>query len=232
MESGLGDNRIMNHIQAVIFDLDNTILDRSRTFRSFAEQFIIKYFGHLDSTDEILDRIIYLDQDGYKDKSELFDELLDELPWNVMPQKDELMEFYRMEYVKSAVIMNGARDIIIYLRKKYKTGLITNGRTEIQYGKIDQLGIRNEFDLIIVSEEAGMKKPDPKIFTMALDYFELKPEQCIYIGDHPVNDIEGAANVGMETIWMKVNQPWRDGLAAKPLFVIHQLDELKGDGLL
>lgn len=71
-----------------------------------------------------------------------------------------------------------------------------------------------------------MKKPDPKIFTMAIEVLGVSPEQCIYVGDHPVNDIQGAANIGMGAIWLKVNQPWKEGLTAKPLFVIQQLDEL------
>lgn len=136
------------------------------------------------------------------------------------------MDFYKTEYVKSAVLMNRAREVITHTRMKYKTGLITNGKNSIQYGKIDQLVIRNEFDLIIVSEEAGIKKPDPRIFEMALDKLLLKPEECIYIGDHPVNDIEGAAKIGMKTIWIKVNQPWNDRILAKPLYSIDHISEL------
>lgn len=63
---------------------------------------------------------------------------------------------------------------------------------------------------------------------MALNKLKLRPEECIYIGDHPVNDIEGAAKAGMETIWIKVNQPWREGLQAKPLYSIDKLNELLG----
>jgi putative hydrolase of the HAD superfamily len=216
----------MNNINAIIFDLDNTILDRTSTFNNFTNSFLKTYFDHLEFKQEIFDRIIYLDEDGYKDKQELFSELLEELPWKVKPLKMELLDFYNVEYVKNAVLMEHAREIVQHLRKKYKTGLITNGKTLIQYGKIDQLEIRNDFDLIIVSEEAGTKKPDPKIFELALMKLELSPEQCIYIGDHPVNDIEGAAKIGMKTIWMKVNQPWKDGLTAKPLHSIKRLNEL------
>lgn len=216
----------MNNIKAIIFDLDNTVLDRTSTFSQFTNLFLNTYFNHLESTQEVFDRIIFLDQDGYKDKNELFSELIEELPWKAMPQHHELLEFYKTEYVKSAVLMNEAREVITYLRKKYKTGLITNGKTSIQYGKMDTLGIRDHFDLIIVSEEAGVKKPDPRIFELALDGLHLRPEECIYIGDHPVNDIEGAAKIGMETIWIKVNQPWKDELMARPLYSIEELNEL------
>jgi putative hydrolase of the HAD superfamily len=213
----------MNNIKAVIFDLDNTILDRTSTFRNFTNSFLKSYFDHLEMTQDIFDRIVYLDQDGYKDKQELFSELLEDLPWKAKPLITELIDFYNTEYVKNAVLMEHAREIVKHIRKKYKTGLITNGKTLIQYGKIDQLGIRNDFDLIIVSEEVGIKKADPRIFEMALEQLGLRAEHCIYIGDHPLNDIEGAANIGMRTIWMKVNQPWKDGIAAKPL---HQIDRL------
>jgi putative hydrolase of the HAD superfamily len=213
-------------IKAVIFDLDNTILNRTSTFRSFIQSFLQAYFSHLESHDTLLERIIVLDQDGYKDKSELFTELLLELPWSDKPELSDLLAFYSTEYVKSAILMDQALEVITHVRSKYRIGLITNGRTSIQYGKIDQLGIREVFDFITVSEEAGVKKPDPRIFALALDKLEVKPEECIYIGDHPVNDIEGPASIGMETIWIKVNQPWKEGLKAKPLYTIDTLSTL------
>jgi putative hydrolase of the HAD superfamily len=216
----------MTKIKAILFDLDNTILDRTSTFSGFTHAFIKTYFEHIEESQEIFDRIMFLDQDGYKDKGELFAELIEELPWRATPLKAELLDFYSHEYVRNAVLMDRARDVINHTRKKYRTGLITNGRTSIQYGKIDQLEIRDEFDLIIVSEEAGIKKPDPRIFEMALERLQLKPEECIYVGDHPVNDIAGAAKIGMGTIWMKVNQPWRDEIEAKPLHSIDRLSEL------
>lgn len=107
-----------------------------------------------------------------------------------------------------------------------RIGLITNGRTAIQYGKVDQLGMRNEFEFILISEEAGVKKPDSRIFEMAIDKLKLRPNECIYIGDHPVNDMEGSYLAGMNTIWIKVNHPWKDGLQAEPLYTIEKLEEL------
>ncbi|TFE19662.1 HAD family hydrolase [Cohnella luojiensis] len=216
----------MDKIKAVIFDLDNTILDRMNTFRNFAASFVSFYFEQHDLNDSFIKRIIELDQDGYKDKNELFSELLEELPWGVKPQVAELLEYYSINYVSSAILMEQAREVVQSIRKTYKTGLITNGKTAIQYGKIDRLGIRNDFDFIIVSEEAGVKKPNPKIFEMACMKLELSPDQCVYIGDHPVNDIEGAAKAGMETIWIQVNQPWKAEVTVSPRHVIKKLNEL------
>jgi putative hydrolase of the HAD superfamily len=55
----------MNNIKAIIFDLDNTILDRTSTFNNFTNSFLKTYFDHFELKQEIFDRIIYLDQDIY-----------------------------------------------------------------------------------------------------------------------------------------------------------------------
>ncbi|MBJ6360334.1 HAD family hydrolase [Paenibacillus sp. GCM10012307] len=216
----------MQDIQAILFDLDNTLLDRSVTFRRFTNAFLATHLPHLNETEELADRIIDLDQDGYTDKRLLFSQLLEELPWGQKPELYELMEFYKSEYVRNAVLMDQAIEVLGQLRAKYKTGMITNGQTLIQYGKIDQLQLGSHFDTIIVSEEAGVKKPDAKIFELAMNRLNVKPENCIFVGDHPVNDIEGAAAVGMNAVWIQVNQPWREDVKAKPLHTIRKLTEL------
>ncbi|WP_317890793.1 HAD family hydrolase [Paenibacillus arenilitoris] len=213
-------------MKAIIFDLDNTLLDRTNTFKAFAEGFVARYFCHSNSQDEIVRLIIELDEDGYKDRRILFRELLERLPWLDKPEHDELMGSYSTAYITKSVLMEQALNVIRRARAKYKTALITNGRNEIQYGKIDRLGIRDEFDFILVSEEAGCKKPDRRIFETALNKLRLRPEQCIYVGDHPVNDIEGALNAGMGAIWIRANQPWPDGLTARPLYAFDRISEM------
>ncbi|CAM3924030.1 hypothetical protein L1N85_01795 [Paenibacillus alkaliterrae] len=102
----------MNDIKAIIFDLDNTILDRTSTFRAFAQALIVQYFSHWDAKEGILERIVDLDEDGYKDKKVLFHELLEEMPWLAKPEHDELMAFYRKEYVNNAILMDQALEVI------------------------------------------------------------------------------------------------------------------------
>ncbi|MFC5528293.1 HAD family hydrolase [Cohnella yongneupensis] len=216
----------MSEIKAVILDLDNTVLDRTSTFRAFAASFVDHYFAHAEHRVKLIEDIVARDLDGYKDKPALFRELLSDYEWTAKPDHEALMNYYRVHYVKHATLMDQAKNVLSYLRSKYRTALITNGMTTIQYGKIDQAGIRDDFDLIIVSEEAGVKKPDPAIFGMATKKFGLTPAQCVYVGDHPVNDIGGAANAGMQTIWLQWTQPWREEVKAKPLHTITRLAQL------
>ncbi|WP_276357668.1 HAD family hydrolase [Cohnella caldifontis] len=218
----------MNNLKAVIFDLDNTLLNRTKTFHRFSTSLVDRYFNHIRSTQLIIDRIIELDQDGYKERREMFSEMLQELPWKEKPELNELSEYYSIHYVSNACLMDGAIEMIQHVKASYKVGLITNGRTFIQHGKIDQLGIRNRFDLILVSEEVGIKKPHSGIFEIALERLDLTADQCVYIGDHPVNDIEGAGKAGMNTIWLEVNQPWKDEITIEPDYRIKSLRELAG----
>lgn len=90
----------MKNLKAVIFDLDNTLLDRTKIFYNFATLFVDQYFPHISCSQNIINRIVELDQDGYRDKNELFTELLEDLPWEEKPEHKELMEYYSLHYVK------------------------------------------------------------------------------------------------------------------------------------
>jgi putative hydrolase of the HAD superfamily len=218
----------MEHIQALLFDLDNTLLDRTKSFAGYAAGWIDRHFPDLPPEEKrsLVQVVIEVDEDGYKDRRQMFTELLDRLPWRHRPSLEELMEVYDREYVQSAVPKQDAVRILNHCRERYKLGLITNGRTHIQHAKLDRLQIRPLFDVILVSQEAGVNKPDRQIFDMALAALHLRAEQCIYIGDHPVNDIAGAAGAGMQAIWIRGNQPWADELSVQPLAVISELSEL------
>jgi FMN phosphatase YigB (HAD superfamily) len=65
-------------------------------------------------------------------------------------------------------------------------------------------GLENQFDPIIVSDEVGLKKPDPRIFQLALDHADVDDAlAAVYVGDNPTDDIGGAKAFGMSTIWYR-----------------------------
>jgi len=220
--------RMIEDYKAIIFDLDNTLLDRTQTFHAFARKLAAKYFSHLTEAqqEEAIAVIIEKDEDGYKDKKALFAELTDLLPWQETVQAHELLAFYEEEYVNSAELMEGALQLLDWCNNRCKVGLITNGRHVIQDGKLNRLQIKHYFHSIVISESAGVKKPNIRIFDLCLEQLELSPEECVYVGDHPVNDIDGAAKAGLETIWIKVNQPWRDEIENKPALTVTSLQQL------
>ncbi len=214
-------------IRAILFDLDNTLLDRQAAFLRFASKLADDYADAVgEERQSWIDSVVEWDENGYKDKPQLFREILQRLPCRPAAGWEELYRYYREHYVASAVPMEGMRELLSALRPYYKLGIVTNGMDDIQNGKIDKLGIRGWFGSIVVSESAGMKKPSPLIFTRALADLDVSPEQALFVGDHPVNDVEGALLSGMRAVWLKRSQPWNESIAVMPDAVISSLAEL------
>lgn len=220
----------MKKVQAILFDLDNTLMDRDQTFRSFSEQFVQDFLGHLQPEEarKAVEDIIVRDADGYRDKDVFFAELSEVLPWKVPVSAEDIRAYYDESYAGHGAVMKHAVDILDYCREQgYTMGLVTNGRKEIQDGKIDLLSLRNYFSEIIISGEAGIAKPDPDIYRLALKRLDRAANETLFIGDHPVNDIWGAGKAGMAAIWLRRNHEWDDKLDVQPWKVIDELDELK-----
>jgi putative hydrolase of the HAD superfamily len=93
-------------------------------------------------------------------------------------------------------------EVIAAVKRVADIGLITNGPTAIQRPKIDLLAIGHLFPVLIVSEEAGVWKPDPAIFQLALDAAGVAPHEAIYVGDSPHHDVPGARAAGLTAVWM------------------------------
>ncbi|NNE32152.1 MAG: noncanonical pyrimidine nucleotidase, YjjG family [Winogradskyella sp.] len=99
-------------------------------------------------------------------------------------------------------------DILDYLKSKYTLHIITNGFEEAQERKMRTSNIRHYFKTVTNSEMVGVKKPNPKIFTFALNLAEAEPHESIMIGDSLEADIIGAKKLNMDTIhfdYKKIN---------------------------
>lgn len=114
--------------------------------------------------------------------------------------------------------------VLSALRRRYKTGIVTNGFITLQQAKINHHGLANYVDFTLVSEETGYHKPDPRIFLQALRRAgNPLPRHTLYVGDNPVSDIAGAQAAGLAPIFMN---PRRDMDAPPGVLKIQQLTEL------
>lgn len=87
------------------------------------------------------------------------------------------------------------------LRKKYAVGLITNfDHSPHIHNVLDSTNLKSFFDFIIVSDEVNCKKPEREIFEISLSRSGLNPEEVVYVGDNPEDDIKGALNAGLNAI--------------------------------
>ena len=125
------------------------------------------------------------------------------------PPYDAYRSFVYENFARTAVKFEEALPMLNALKKSGRAvGLITNGNHALQYGKLDMIGLRDVFDEIIVSGDVMEEKPDRDIFLLMSDKLSLRPEQMIYVGDNPRNDIAGARGAGYHTIWMKSTGFW------------------------
>ena len=88
--------------------------------------------------------------------------------------------------------------------KKVPVSIITNGPTDHQYKKIQQLGLLNwvSEDNIIISQATGYEKPDVEIFELGKKQFSLNPENSLYVGDNFNNDVIGSKRAGWQSLWL------------------------------
>lgn len=104
-------------------------------------------------------------------------------------------------------LVPGAAELLTYLRDKgYKTGVLSNGFREVQHNKLRSAGIEHLIDLVILSDDIGINKPDSRLFRYALDKAGTIPEHSLMIGDNPDTDIAGAMRAGWHCIYFN-----RDG---------------------
>ncbi len=111
-----------------------------------------------------------------------------------------LAERLGLDYIenspKRTKLIPHALEVLEYLNPKYHLHIITNGFEEVQHIKLRESGITPFFGEIITSEMAGAKKPDKKIFDLALSYANATPHESLYIGDDLIVDVEGGLNAG------------------------------------
>lgn len=210
-------------IKAVLFDLDGTLLNRDASVRQFIENQYDRYLHQLNliPRQDYIKRFIELDQRGYVWKDNVYQQLVQE--YSIEISWEVLLQDYIAHFQSNCVPFANMHKMLDDLKQRnLRLAIITNGFGQFQMDNIDALGIAHYFDGIFVSEWEQMKKPQPEIFYKALKQLSVLPEESIYVGDHPVNDIEGAQRVGMKTIWKR--DPYF-GSAATP-YKIDDLEEI------
>lgn len=118
-----------------------------------------------------------------------------------------------------------SKEILDYLSGNYILHIITNGFKEAQNLKLEKSGIRPYFSEVIIADEVGLNKPDPRIFHHAIEASSAGLNESIMIGDDFEADILGAKNVGMDQIFYKNQATLKERDTAT--YTISKLEELR-----
>jgi|ERR1700733_13162897 len=202
-------------LKAVLFDLDDTLFDHRHSSREALSVLQSEYLEiggvNMDELEaanlEILNSIHVevlagtITPDQAREKR--FGIIL--AKYGVVASSEKLRDLavhYRSKYQLSRRAVPGAKELLHALRhRSLKTAIISNNLVEEQMDKLQHCELLNLLDSLTISEEAGFAKPDPRIFEIALDRLQCKPDESIMIGDSWENDILGARNAGISSIW-------------------------------
>ncbi|WIY60764.1 HAD family hydrolase [Bacillus arachidis] len=198
-------------IRAVLFDLDGTLLDRRQSLESFIGDQYNRYAAHFTEIEknEYCTRFVQLDNNGYTWKDKVYAILLKEYNITTLTV-EQLLHDYVTEFTNHCIPFPNMHELLQQLQNQnIAIGIITNGFTEFQMNNLRALQLHTYTNTILVSEAEGIKKPHPAIFERALKQLNVQAEECIYVGDHPENDVMGAEKAGMTAVWKK-DSFWKD----------------------
>lgn len=223
-----------NIVTDIFFDLDHTLWDFERNSALTFEKILKSNKIDLDLSDFLKvyvpanfafwklfrEEKITKEELRYQRLRSVFDDL------NYVIS-DDMIHMLSEEYIQYLSSYNHlfphTIEILDYLKPNYKLHIITNGFQGIQDKKLRNAKIDHFFDVVINSEMAGVKKPNPIIFELALKNANTTAEKSLMIGDSLEADIMGAKAVGFQTLHFNGHNEATHDLSE----MIHDLSEIK-----
>jgi putative hydrolase of the HAD superfamily len=98
------------------------------------------------------------------------------------------------------------REVLDILRERYPLALVTDAQSAYAHGELHKVGLLDYFDPIVVSGDHGYRKPDRRLFQLALDGMGVAAENALYVGNDMHRDIFGAREAGMTTVMFESDQ--------------------------
>ena len=108
---------------------------------------------------------------------------------------------YRTEYLSARCAVAGAASLVAAVRGRAKVGIVSNNILQEQREKLEFCKLSAYVDVLVVSEEAGVSKPDPAIFRMAVERLDVSAAETVMLGDSWAADVIGAHGAGIRAVW-------------------------------
>ena len=189
-------------LRAVLFDLDDTLHDKSANLRTFAAaQYGRSGLRALGVAAQPWQAEYVALNNLRIAKTEVFERLGS--MFHLAPSLSRsLREEFDADSGHTTAPYPGVHQLLRLLRESgIKLGIVTNGRDRFQRGKIEGMGIGGMVDVVLTSGGFGVKKPDLRIFLACLSALEVEPADATVVGDDLAADIEPALALGMRAVW-------------------------------
>ncbi len=187
------ETEMLKDIEAVIFDMDGTLIDSMWIWPSIDEDFFEKY-------SLVEPKNFHEDIEGmsYTEVVQFFLEAFPTLKQTPQQIMDEWTEMAHERYIKEAPLKEGAYEFILEMRRQgKKIGIATsNGRTLVE-DTLKALGVTEYFDVVRTACEAGKGKPAPDVYLLVAEEMGVSPKRCLVFEDVPMGILAGK-NAGMK----------------------------------
>ena len=185
--------------------LDDTLLDRSGAFRLWAKGFL----DEIGAPPEDQEWLLSVDADGLTPRWDLADLIRDRYQLAI-PSIDILEELHEgpLGYERLDPLVGCALQIAG--DAGFVPVVVTNGPVEMQEGRIRRTGLDRYIADWVISEQAGVSKPNPRIFALAAQRVRMRLGGAWVVGDSPEADIGGAAAMGLPRVWLHRGREWMD----------------------
>ncbi|PDZ65304.1 2-haloalkanoic acid dehalogenase [Bacillus cereus] len=215
--------------KAMLFDLDDTLLDRDKAVDKLFLLVLEKCYEDVSDTvkNNMLQKFKEYDKREYgiSNKTIVLESLFDEFAPIYRLPHNYIQDFWNENFPTCFSIDQNTIHFLNHIKSHFKIGIITNGSTHRQKAKIINTNLNNYFDTIIISEEVGLSKPDKRIFELALNKLNVQPEDVLFIGDDLEKDIAGPQNANIKGVWFNP-QKIKNTTKIQPYAEINTLDSL------
>ena len=227
----------MKKYRTLFIDLDDTLFDfKGASREAFRETYeLLGYDRFFESFDQFLqiyepkNRELWQEYNAGKITKAELNRVRYSYPLAVVGHPDEALGArFGVEALgripHKNMLLPGALEMVEYLSGKYELFILSNGFMELQSQKMATTGLTKYFKRVILSEEIGRNKPDPALFEYALEVAGACKECSLMIGDAFETDILGAANVGIDQMFLNVKG--EKNLSFRPTFEVSSLSEV------
>jgi len=203
-----------------LFDLDDTLHDKSKSLRASAHAMHTAFLSHHNVNIEAFVATFLNENRIIQPKAKVFKRLANLYGFDAHLES-AMLDYFDKQFHTFALSFEGIEESLAFLnRNKIKLACVTNGRDFFQRNKIEALGLAQYFDVIVTSGELGVKKPNHLIFETALARLNASPTECVFIGDSLKADMQPAKQLGMKTVWVSMVNP----IKSKPDYVDAKLE--------
>lgn len=207
-------------IKGVVFDFDHTLYDRDATYENMLDGFMAYFADYLRSdvtAEEVLRTIQNCDRTGiYKDAH--WEGIYRDTLESGIFARNPSYEVYYAGYIKNSYpqaikLYDDTISTLDRLRGLgYRVGILTNGPSAYQHAKVERVGLDKHVDVVVVGGDLPDPKPHRDAFQYVCDRMGCSVEESVYVGDNPINDVDGPRKAGMIPIWFRSVGSWIDGV--------------------